>query len=130
GQFLRGFMNSERDRAIADICCEKINGSPKGVFEVETLYAEDSGSGKPRDKLRETFTKYEEIESVKEINIILDNLSTMLHLRTIAELKQIYRDWEEKHGKEVNFYTIDLERQEIVPIESIAQDAQDLKENL
>lgn len=60
--------------ASVDILCKAVDDSPRGVFEVETLYAEDRASGKPRDKLRDTFTKYEEIDSVGEINIILDNL--------------------------------------------------------
>jgi len=124
------FFIGDNLKAVADVFSDEINDSPKDVFEVETLFAENRGSGKPRDKLRSTFMKYENVDDVNEINIVLSNITVMLHLKTITELKQKHRDWEKKHGKKVHFYTLNLEDETIVPIRSVVEDLKDLEEEL
>ncbi len=83
------------------------------VFEVETLFAEDRQGRTPRNKLIYTFKKYEGTD-ISEINIILDNLTYLRHLKDIFHLKRNYQDWMEKTNKEVNFLTLDLRNEKFV----------------
>lgn len=122
------FDTERKNSPKADVVCNMLSGSSKRVFEIETLYGEDRGSVKPRDKIRRAFEKYEGVDNVREINIVLDNLATMLHLRTLSQIR--IEDWEKAHGKEVNFYTLNLEDQNIVPIEMIAKKVQDVVDKI
>lgn len=85
------------------------------AIEVETLFSEDREGRNPRDKLKETFKKYEDTNEVTEVKIILDTFTMANHLKTVSQLKQNFRDWEESEkGVEFNFYTIDLGEGELI----------------
>ena len=89
------------------------------VFEVEMFFGESVGGG-IAEKLQRTVRKYEEVGSqVDTINVVLDNLTCLLHLKELARFKRVHRAWEEDHA-EINLYTIDLGDQELVPISEIA----------
>lgn len=88
------------------------------VFEIETLFAEDRGGKIVRDKLRETFRKYENTD-VKEINIILDNPTFIRHIGTVLSLLRNYKDWMRLKQKNVKFYTIDIKGERLIPLEEV-----------
>ncbi len=88
------------------------------VFEIETLFAEDRGGETVRDKLRETFKKYENT-NIEEINVVLDNPTFVRHIRTILSLLRNYKDWMKKYHKRVKFYTIDIENERLIPLDEL-----------
>jgi hypothetical protein len=89
------------------------------VFEAETFFGEAGGSGVMK-KLQKTIRKYEDIGSqVDTINIILDNLTCLLHLKELARFKRNHKVWE-KDYMQINLHTIDLGDQELVPLSKIA----------
>jgi len=91
------------------------------VFEVEMFFGEADGSG-IISKLQATVRKYENVEpQINEINIVVDNLTCLLHLEDLARFKRAHKEWEENHMN-INLYTVDLEDQELKPIMSIAND--------
>lgn len=65
------------------------------VFEVEMFFEEADESG-VNSKLQQTVRKYEDAEQpISEINIVVDNLTCLLHLKEIAQFKRNHRVWEE-----------------------------------
>lgn len=89
------------------------------VFEAETFFGEAGGSGVMK-KLQKTIRKYEDIGSqVDTINIVLDNLTCLLHLKELARFKRNHKVWE-KDYMQINLHTIDLGDQELVPLSKIA----------
>ena len=99
------------------------------VFEIETLFAEDRGGKNIRDKLRETFKKYENT-SISEVNIILDNPTFIRHIKIILQLLRNYKDWMKKNQKTVKFYTIDIENERLVSLEEIINKLKYIKQKI
>lgn len=89
------------------------------VYEVETLFSEDREGRNPQKKIYESIKKYEGT-SVKEINIVLDNLTFLLHIRDIFGIKKNIKDWENKTGKTVNFLTLDVENYKLISISKVS----------
>ena len=85
------------------------------VYEVETLFSEET----PQKKIYESIKKHEGT-SVKEINIVLDNLTFLLHISDIFGIKKNIKDWENKTGKTVNFLTLDVENYKLVSISKVS----------
>ena len=71
------------------------------VYEVETLFSEDREGKIARNKITHTIGKYEEITSVQKINLVLDNLTFLRHLKDLKEIKDNYKSWQKKHGKNI-----------------------------
>jgi hypothetical protein len=91
------------------------------VFEIETLFAQDREGSDPRNKLRGSFKKYENT-TVDAVHIVLDNLTFYRHLQDIIQLKRNHRDWEDQHGIEVRFETLNLQENDLIDIdEAIAR---------
>lgn len=88
------------------------------VYEVETLFSEDREGRTPQKKIYESIKKYEGTP-VREINIVLDNLTFLLHIRDIFGIKRNIKDWENKTGKTVNFLTLNVENYKLVSISKI-----------
>ena len=83
------------------------------VFEVETLFSED-GEGKiARNKLTYTIDKY---NSSTNINIVLDNITFLRHLKM---LRQILGNYEKDGKKNINFWTLDLKNGKLISLEKI-----------
>lgn len=88
------------------------------VFEVEMFFGEAGGSG-VTSKLQKTIRKYENISfQVDTVNVIVDNLTCILHLKELAQFKRNHKDWEENHI-DINLYTINLWNEELVPVNEI-----------
>ncbi|RLE91380.1 MAG: hypothetical protein DRN04_12980, partial [Thermoprotei archaeon] len=112
---------------------KKIDGATPDVYdtiegeayEVETLFHEDNEGRKPRDKINETIRKYEKT-SIEKINIVLDNLTFLLHVRDLWEIKKNIRGWEQKTGKSVEFFTLDLKNHKLMPLSEFLQKAKEL----
>jgi len=98
------------------------------VYEVETLFSEDREGRSPQRKIYESIKKYEGT-SVKEINVVLDNLTFLLHIRDIFGIKKNIRDWENKTGKTVNLLTLDVENGKLVAIGEIFRKYMSLSES-
>jgi len=108
--------NTKGERPKPDVWDVKENA----VYEVETLFSEDREGRTPQKKIYESIKKYEGT-SVKEINIVLDNLTFLLHIRDIFGIKKNIKDWENKTGKTVNFLTLDVENCKLVSIGKITR---------
>ena len=108
------------DKVRADVYADR------KVFEIETLFAEDRGGKTVRDKLRETFRKYENTD-IKEINVILDNPTFIRHIGTILSLLKNHKDWMKTNQKVVKFYTIDTENERLIPLEDVMNKLKDTK---
>jgi hypothetical protein len=88
------------------------------VFEVEMFFGEGDGNG-VISKLQDTVRKYEEFDGqINAINIVVDNQTCLLHLKDLAQFKRNHKIWEEDYA-DINLYTIDLGREELVSVGSI-----------
>lgn len=95
------------------------------VFEAETFFREADGRGVMK-KLQKTVRKYEDVGSqVDTINVVLDNLTCLLHLKELARFKRNHKFWEEDY-MQINLYTIDLGNEELIPVSEIANQIPEL----
>ena len=90
------------------------------VYEIETLFAEDIGGRIPKKKILDTITKYENI-SIREINLVLDNLTFLIHLIELIEVSNILREWSETHRKTINFWTFDLQNKQLLSLRDVTK---------
>ncbi len=100
---------------------EKIDGGPiadikvgNEVYEIETLFSENHEGSLPRNKLRESFMKYENT-SISTINIVLEPITFLRHLKSIKEIQRNFQKWMKETNKKVNFLTINFEEEALVP---------------
>lgn len=77
------------------------------VYEVETLFGEGADADK---KIDETIDKYDDEPGIEKVNIVIDNLGFLMHLR---ELKMKQEQFKRKRFT-IEFHTIDLKKE--VPI--------------
>ena len=110
------YRDSESMRIIPDIKC---GGE---VYEVETLFAEDRGGRVPRNKIVHTFVKYKNDTTVHKINVVFDNLTFIRHLKELRDIKHNHIDWQKKHGKKVEFYTLDLEKWDLISLDKMSRE--------
>jgi hypothetical protein len=103
-------------KIIPDIKCND------SVYEVETLFAEDRDGKIPRNKIVHTFIKYENDTSVHKINVVFDNLTFIRHLRELRDIKHNHKDWQKKYGKKVEFYTLDLEKWDLISLDKMSRE--------
>jgi hypothetical protein len=88
------------------------------VFEVEMFFDEADKSGIIA-KLQQTVRKYEDVEyQIDTINIVVDNLTCLLHLKDLARFKRNHQAWEKDHT-DINIYTVDLGKEGLVPVREI-----------
>ncbi len=85
------------------------------VYEIETLFAEDREGKIPKKKIENTITKYENT-SIREINIVLDNLTFLRHLTELTEISNILKEWSKTYGKVINLYTLDFQNTKLIPL--------------
>ena len=90
------------------------------VYEIETLFAEDIGGRIPKKKIYDTITKYENT-SIGEINLVLDNLTFLIHLIELIEVSNILRDWSETHRKTIDFWTFDLQNKQLLSLRDVTK---------
>ncbi len=96
------------------------------VYEVETLFSEDREGRSPQKKIYDSIEKYEGVSIVEKINVVLDNLTILLHIREIWWVKKNIEAWEQKTGKRVEFFTLDLENGELIPLRSFLKKIKEL----
>jgi len=93
------------------------------AIEIETLY----GTGvSPWSKLNETVEKYRGL-SVKEVWIIIPPLQLSLFIKGILKL---YEAWREEYGGRVRLLTVDLSRDELVPVEECVRRVREMLKQL
>lgn len=92
------------------------------VYEVETLFSQDREGSTPQKKIYDSIKKYEGT-SINKINIILDNLTFLFHLKEIWGIKKNIKEWEEKTNKKVEFLTLDLENHKLIPLKNFSKKA-------
>jgi len=125
---LKGFIKikeiikteEEYEGVIPDIRVEN------SVYEVETLFAEDMEGKIPKKKIENTITKYENT-SIKEINIILDNLTFLRHLEDLVEIGKVLKEWARSHGKRIRFYTIDIQSGKLLSLGEVIKKIKSLR---
>lgn len=110
------YQDVEYGGTIPDIKCDA------EVYEVETLFAEDRDGGVPRNKIVNTFVKYENDKTVHKINVVFDNLTFIRHLKELRDIKHNHIDWQKKHGKKVEFYTLDLEKWDLISLDKMSRE--------
>ena len=109
----------EYEGVIPDI---RVNNS---VYEVETLFSEDREGKIPKKKIENTITKYENT-SIREINIVLDNLTFLRHLEDLIEINRVLKEWARTHGKIIRFYTLDIENGKLLPLGEVIKEIKSL----
>jgi len=90
-------------------------------IEVETLY----GAGfNPLDKIdHETLRRYLG-HGVRKVKVVVLPLPFLIYLKQLIELRELYG---EKYGIDVEFYTINLKEERLVPMSEVIDQ---LRENL
>lgn len=63
---------------------------------------------------------------VSQPNIVLENMATMLHLRTLLELRADFEEWEENHRKSVEFFTFAHDGGKLIPLEEVVEKVREL----
>jgi len=87
------------------------------VFEAETLFGEGEYSLK---KIDETIEKYEKISNPpKRVNIVLENLTLLIHLKDIVEKKKIHEKLNRKF--ELEFWTLDIQNNKLLSLEEVVR---------
>lgn len=100
---------SEDKGVIADV---KYKNS---VYEVETFFTQDVEGKKPTEKLNYTINKYEKDVNVK-INIILENLTLLRHLKKIIS---VWKQKSKERSEKIEFFTLDLQNNKLISLSKI-----------
>lgn len=87
------------------------------AFEVETLYGTD------HKKINRTIDKYEGW-NVKQINVVLPNLTCLRNLEAILRKRQ--KEPGKMFKKDVKFWTLNLAKQELLPADDLKRTLHDL----
>ncbi len=103
----------EIESVIPDIWVED------SVYEIETLFAEDREGKIPKKKIEHTIMKYENVASIREINIVLENLTFLRHLSDMIEINNVLKNWGREHGKVIRFYTIDIQNNKLISLKEV-----------
>lgn len=98
------------------------------VYEIETLFSEDREGRTPENKIYESIRKYEGT-SVREINVVLDNLAFLIHLKELLGIKRNIKEWKNKTGKIVNFLTLDIKNNKLISINEVLRKCKSLNES-
>jgi hypothetical protein len=105
--------------AVSDVYIKKDNVA----VEVETLFEEGKYGGDPVAKIRdEAVEKYRRYGiPVRELWIVMENITMLRHLRELWGLRDLYRRWHEegKIGFQVKFFTFSLKEEKLVQMEEI-----------
>lgn len=91
----------------------------KEAFEVETLYGTD------HKKIDETIDGYEGT-NVKQVNIVLPNLTCLRNLDDV--LRKTQEESGEMYRNDVEFWTLNLDDGELLPIEEMAKTLSELND--
>lgn len=94
------------DEVIPDVRVKDV------VIEIETLY----GTGRPLGKIAETIKKYKGKNI--ELWLVVKNLDAIMYYR---DLKKRAKAAKEELGVDVKFFTLNIEKLELVPLESLKQ---------
>ncbi len=81
------------------------------AYEVETLFGEGEDADK---KIERTIDKYDK-NKIGKVNIVMDNLGFLMHLKDLKEKKELLKDKEFA----VEFYTLDLQNKKLIPISDV-----------
>jgi len=92
------------------------------VYEVETLYGEGEFADK---KIDETIRKYDQT-NIQRVNIVMDNLGFLMHLKDLAEIKLHFKD----RKPEIEFYTLDLESKRLISLKDVKEKVKELKRKI
>ncbi len=95
----------------------------KVYLEIETFYGTKDPISRKLDN--ETLNKYKIYKSRKDIKIcvIILGLHILLFLRELLKLKRLYR---EEHNLNVEFYTIDVENKQLIPLQQVLRQLKQL----
>lgn len=97
------------------------------VYEVETLFSEDRDGKDIRDKITHSIRKYKD-KPVKKINIVLENLTFLRHIKDLVDIKRNYASWQKKHDKSIEFFTLKLRNNEIIKLEDVIKELRKITE--
>lgn len=102
-----------------------ISVDSKIVYEVETLFGEGERSIK---KIDETIEKYKGTD-FEEINIVLDNLTFILHLKELIKINKLWNKWGKKQEirKIINFYTLDIQNNKLLSLKEVIKKTKQLE---
>lgn len=100
------------------------------VYEVETLFG---GGNHPLNKIKTTIGKYDELPEIKKINIVLDNLTFLRHIEGLSKMEHTYntrKGWGGENGRSVEFHTLDLQKNALVPMDEVIERLKQLQKML
>lgn len=119
----RGQSLKNREEIMKVVRTEEGNTSPvpdiqvgSEVYEVETLFGETD------KKIDETIDKYDQTSEITRVNILMDNLGFLIHLKSlINKKKQIKKKFK------IEFYTLDLQNKKLISLSDIINKINNLK---
>jgi len=90
------------------------NGERKEAYEIETLF----GTGEiPTIKIHRTIQKYQGKTSYNSVNIVVGNLTALIHLKELRKIENFYNKvHNELKIPEIKFYTLDIENNELISL--------------
>ena len=93
------------------------------VYEVETLFKEGAEA---HLKITETIDKYRNISGIKTVNIVMDNLGFLLHLKDLLKKKKQLEKSKDKRF-ETKFYTLNLNNKTLISLENFIRQLSNIK---
>ncbi len=118
---------SNESEIIPDIYVREVDERfSKEVFEIETLF----GQGKlPIKKIDETIKKYEG-QSIRRLNIVLENITLINHLHEIEGKLKNHKILEKQDNRnfELEFWGIDIANNRLIAFEEIKEKVEEFKQ--
>ncbi len=94
-----------------------ISHDDKEVYEIETLFSGERQNHSVIKTIAEKIENYKDIEEIKTINIVFENITLLRHLKDIRTVLKSYKKWEKEHGKDICIWTLNLKKGELVSLQ-------------
>lgn len=123
---LKQYIRTEAEDIIEGKKPDVVQG--ERAFEIEMFFSEESSSD-VEEKLQTTVEKYSGT-SISQVNIVIDNLTTILHLQDFVRFTRRFEGWQQEHDIAIQFQTVDLWNQELIPLSDIIPQLREITEDI
>lgn len=73
-----------------------------------------------------------QIRKIKKINIVMDNLTPLVHVEELKKKLDLHRNLQAKEGRkfDLEFYTLDLQNEKLITLQAVIEKLRDLKRKM
>lgn len=91
-------------------------------FEIETLFGQGQDA---MNKITRTIEKYKK-NSIKKLNIILENITLLRHLREIKQKIKLHEMQHQERGFSLEFWTLDVNKNKLITLNEFLERSNDV----